>query len=426
MERAFGAIDAISGSIEVPGDKAIAHRALILGAMMMGTSNLHGFPKGKAVGSTRHCLATLGFDIRDGDNLVEVVGAGWQTPDFATLDAGNSATSMRLLCGALAGRPGRFELTGDQYLLRRPMERVAEPLRKMGGKVSTSDGRPPVIVEGGPLAGADHDLEIASAQVKTAILFCGLQADGITRVKEPTRSRDHTERLLRWLGARITTGTREVTVEGDPLFFEKSGFSLEIPGDFSSAAFFITAACLVGKSDLEIRGVGLNPTRTGLLDALREMGASVEYQLTAEDVEPLGVVSVRTSPLHGAEIAGDLIPRSIDEVPLVALAATQAEGQTVIKDAAELRVKESDRLDVMAKGLIALGARIDTQPDGLVIEGPTKLHGGLVNAAGDHRMALLFALAGCIASEPVTVSGWECVSVSYPDFETDLERLAAS
>lgn len=425
MDKTFGVIDAVAGSIEVPGDKAIAHRALILGAMMTGSSRLHRFPAGGAVGSTMHCLNALGFDVRDAGDAVEMTGNGWQTPDVATLYAGNSGTTMRLLCGALAGKPGRFELTGDPYLSRRPMERVAEPLRKMGANVSTSDGHAPVIVEGGRLMGATHELEIASAQVKTAILLSGLQAEGITRVTEPGRSRDHTERMFKWLGARITTGTGAVTVEGDSSFFAKPGFSLDIPGDFSSAAFFITAACLVGRSDLEIRCVGLNPTRTGLLEALREMGGAIEYQVESDEIEPVGVVSVKTAALHGTIIAGDLIPRSIDELPLVALAATQAEGQTVIADATELRVKESDRLEVMAKGLTALGARIAPQPDGLVIDGPTRLHGGVVDAAGDHRMALLFALAGCIASEPVTVTGWECVSVSYPGFEADLAQLVS-
>jgi 3-phosphoshikimate 1-carboxyvinyltransferase len=425
VERTIAPSSRLLGSIEVPADKSLTHRALILAAMCRGESLIEGHIAGQDVGSTRRCIELLGSRTEVvGHNLLSVGGNGWRTPEEAALDAGNSGTTMRLLAGALAGRRGRFVLSGDESLSRRPMARIAEPLRLMGAGVELTEGsHAPIELTGGALQGISYTPEVASAQVKGAILLAGLQAEGSTTVTETVATRDHTERFLRWLGASIRIGQGFVTVEGGDQVFEREGFRCSVPGDLSSAAYFLVAACLCPASKVEVRNVGLNPGRTGIIEVLKAMGADVQLALESEAPEPIGTVVTSTSNLKAVEVRGALIPRTIDELPLVALAATQAEGATVIGDAADLRAKESDRIEVLAQNLRILGADVEELPDGLSITGPTRLSGGTVDARGDHRMAMTFALAGLIAADPVTVTGWDAAAVSYPGFERVLDGL---
>lgn len=426
MDRTFSAIHRLSGTVEVPADKSLAHRAFIFGSMCRGMSVVRGPISGQDVNSTMGCLRSLGARIElIGTDEILVTGSGWSVPGHASLDAGNSGTTLRLLSGALAGRPGTFELFGDGSLSRRPMRRVADPLRLMGATIDlTEDSHPPVRVTGGPLNAITYAPEVASAQVKGAILLAGLQADGVTRVIEAKPTRDHTERFLHWLGARVQVDDAGVSVFGAGDLFEHHGFDFRVPGDLSSAAFLLVAAILCPESDVVVHQVGLNPGRTGILEVLGQMGATLDMEVELETPEPVGSVRARSSRLRGVELSGLMVPRTIDELPLVALAATQAEGTTLIRDAGELRAKESDRIGVLAANLKALGAEVEELPDGLRIEGPTPLTGGTVNASGDHRMAMTFALAGLISSEPVTVTGWEAAAVSYPDFDRVLAGLA--
>lgn len=407
----------------MPGDKPISHRAAILAAMANGQSLVNNPAPGRDVAATVDCLRRLGVVVQGSDNLLRVEGKGWQVSEEGRLDALNSATTMRLMSGALAGRPGEFVISGDESLSKRPMDRVAEPLRRLGAEVTLADGRfPPVGIVGGRLRGITYELPVASGQVKGAILLAGLQADGTTRVLERYPARDHTERMLVWLQAPVEAAPGEVVVEGAAL--PLPAFELTVPGDFSSAAYAIVAALLIPEGDLLVEDVGINPSRTGLLDVLRSMGASLEVQVQSADPEPSGSIRVVSTPeLGAAEVEGDLVVRSVDELSLVALAATQAEGTTIVRDAEELRVKESDRVAVLVEGLRALGGKVEEAPDGFSVTGPTPLSGGHVDSQGDHRMALTFAVAGLIAREPVTITGWEWTEISYPTFEDDLRAL---
>jgi 3-phosphoshikimate 1-carboxyvinyltransferase len=427
VDRTFEPCSRLRGSIEVPADKSVAHRALILAAMCSGESTIAGRIAGRDVASTRQCIEALGSSTESaGPALLRVSGTGWKTPPEAALDAGNSGTTMRLLTGALAGRPGRFVLSGDESLSSRPMNRVAEPLRRMGARIELAEGaHAPIEVEGGQLVGISYAPEVASAQVKGAILLAGLQAEGTTTVKEALPTRDHTERFLRWLGVPVVAAEGFVTVQGGESLFGRPGFECTIPGDLSSAAYFLVAACLCANSRVEVDDIGLNPGRTGIIEVLEAMGGEVEVAFESDAPEPIGKVTASSSRLSPTELSGELIPRTIDELPLVALAATQAEGTTVIKDAGELRAKESDRIAVLARNLRLLGAKVEEEPDGLSVTGPAPLHGGVVDAAGDHRMAMTFAVAGLIASDPVTVTGWDSAAVSFPEFDRVLRQLLA-
>lgn len=416
----------LEGTVRVPGDKSVSHRALILAAMAEGESRIRGLAPGADVLSTAACLRRLGVGVRDEGGEIAVAGKGWRVAPEASLDAGNSGTTMRLLGGALAGREGGlYVLSGDASLTRRPMDRIARPLGEMGARIELASGRfPPLIVHGAALRGIAHRSPVASAQVKGAVLLAGLQAEGATRVVEPGPSRDHTERFLAWLGAPVGWGDGEVVLE--KAWMPLPPFEVDVPGDLSSAACLLVAACLVPGSEVRVEGVGLNPTRTGVLDVLRAMGADLEIVSREEGPEPAGAVTARSGPLHGVEVGGDLVPRAIDELPLIAVAATRAAGTTVIRDAAELSVKESDRIAVLARGLAALGADVEPRPDGWVVHGDPgrALTGGGVDPEGDHRMALALAVAGLVAGAPVTLAGWECSEVSYPGFTADLERIA--
>ncbi|MEA2502532.1 MAG: 3-phosphoshikimate 1-carboxyvinyltransferase [Actinomycetota bacterium] len=427
MDVTFSRVDRLQGNLAVPGDKSVSHRALIFAAMAAGRSIVRGAAHGADVASTAASLARLGLDVPAGPvpRLLSVEGLGWQVAREADLDAGNSGTTMRLLTGALAGRPGRFVLSGDASLSSRPMERVASPLRRMGASVSLAEGgRPPIRVEGRPLRGIAYDIPIASAQVKGAVLLAGLQAEGPTSVAEPGASRDHTERMLAWLGLPVSIAPGTVTLAAGK-HLPLPAFELDVPGDFSSAAFWVVAATLVPGSQVCIEGVGVNPSRTGLLEILASMGAEVEVIPQAAEPELVGSLRARAAGLRGVRVSGGVVARTIDELPLVAVAATQAEGVTTIRDAAELRVKESDRLAVLATGLRGLGADVEEAPDGLSVRGPTPLHGGRVESAGDHRMAMAFAVAAMVASGPVTIGGWEGTAISYPGFLDDLGGLAS-
>ncbi len=413
----------LAGRVRISGDKSISHRAALVGALARGDTVIHNFLRADDCLHTLSCLKAVGVSIEDeGDGvLVHGAGAQWRQPS-AALDAGNSGTTMRLLAGILAGQRFSAEITGDASLRRRPMDRVIEPLAQMGAQiVALGDGRfPPLRITGGSLRGIAYTLPVASAQVKSAVLLAGLLAQGQTSVVEPTPTRDHTERMLAAFGAPVRRDGNRVSLTAAAL----RGREVHVPGDISSAAFLLAAAAARPGSELTVEDVGLNPTRTGVLDVLRSMGARVEIRQTGEDNgEPVGSVTVRGQRLRGVTIGGSLIPRVIDELPVLCVTAAAAEGETVISGAAELRVKESDRIAVIARGLRALGGEVEERPDGLTVYG-SSLHGGRVASAGDHRIAMAFAVAGLLADGPVTIEGAESIAVSFPEFTRVLREVA--
>jgi len=345
----------------------------------------------------------------------------WREPVTA-VDCGNSGTTMRFLAGACAGRPFRTVLTGDASLKRRPMERVAEPLRAMGATIATHDGTPPVTIDGGVLRGITWRLPVASAQVKTAVLLAGLQADGVTVVTEPGRSRDHTERLLPAFGVPLERDGLTVSLRGGA---HLTPVTMEVPGDVSSAAFLVVAALVLPDSWIHIENVLLNPARTAFIDILREMGGHVETGVRHTQPEPVGWIEARTSRLHGVDVGGDVVPALIDEIPALAVAATRAEGTLGVSGAGELRVKETDRIAALAEGLRAMGARVEERPDGLSVTGGAPLRGARVRAHGDHRIAMALSVAALAARGDSHVEEAECASVSFPEFYAFLERGAA-
>ncbi|MEX2588524.1 MAG: 3-phosphoshikimate 1-carboxyvinyltransferase [Actinomycetota bacterium] len=424
--RRFESSGALRGAFTPPADKSLLHRALLLASMSGGLSRITAHSCGADVGSTRRCLQALGTRIEASGRDLTVTGTRWDLPPAAELDTGNSGTTMRLLTGAVAGRPGTYRLRGDASLSKRPMLRVAEPLRRMGAQVGLAEGdTPPIAVTGTALRSIEYQPSVASAQVKGCILLAGLQAEGTTTVVEPIPTRDHTERLLGWLGCRVASEQTRVSVTGGEELFSSNGFSLAVPGDVSSAAFLIVAACLIPGSEISVTGVGLNPGRIGAIEVLKDMGANIHTTITHMDPEPVGTIQVSAGALQATAISGAMIPKCVDELPILALAATQAEGETLITDAADLRFKEANRIEVLARGLNALGAQVEELGDGLRVTGPTPLIGGTVNSRGDHRMALTFAVAGLLGGGPVDVRGWAAVGISYPEFEADLAELNA-
>jgi 3-phosphoshikimate 1-carboxyvinyltransferase len=412
----------VRGTVRVPGDKSISHRAALLGAIACGVTRVHGFLRADDCLSTLRCLRGLGASIQETPNHLVIHGGRLLEPQDV-LDVGNSGTTIRLLAGVLAGQPFHSVLTGDASVRRRPMDRVAEPLRRMGARISGREGGrlAPLSIDGGDLQGVSYATPVASAQVKSAVLLAGLFARGETEVREPSLSRDHTERMLGAFGVAVHRDRLAVRVRGPAAL---NATTVQVPGDLSSAAYFLVAAALVPGSHVTVEGVGLNPTRTGILDILSQMGADVAVQdLREEAGEPVGSVGVRASGLRGTVIGGDLVPRAIDELPVAAVAACLAEGETVIRDAAELRVKESDRIEALARELGRLGARIEAQPDGLVIAGVSRLRGGHVASGGDHRIAMALAVAGLRAEEPVVIDDPDCIRTSFPEFEATLRRV---
>jgi len=416
----------LRGEVRVPGDKSISHRALLLGALADGGLEITGFLRCNDTLATLDCVRRLGVEveIRDPTSLV-VHGRGLHglAPADGPLDCVRAGTAIRLLTGILAGQPFESVLTGDAQLRRRPMGRVVDPLARMGAEIETTDGHAPLVVHGRPLHGIEYRMPIASAQVKSAILLAGLFADSPTTVHQPGPARDHTERMLAAMGAEMTTEGNAVTITPSAL----SPVPISIPGDFSSAAFPLVAALLVPGSRITLRGVGINPTRTGLLNVLSAMGAEIEVrEFHREGNEPVADLTVRAAGLRGVEIGGETVVRMIDEFPILAVAATQADGITVVRDAEELRVKETDRIAAVVEELRTLGARIEAQPDGFIVHGPTPLHGASVSSHGDHRLAMALAVAGLIADGITEIDDISCADDSFPGFVELMRALGGS
>jgi len=406
----------VQGELTVPGDKSISHRALMLGGIAAGQTSISGFLASEDCLATLAALAELGVRIeRPQETLVRVHGVDRDglAGAAAALDMGNAGTAMRLLMGLLAGQRFDSTLIGDGSLMRRPMERVAAPLRAMGARIDTQGGTPPVRIHGGAaLHGIDYALPVASAQVKSALLLAALYAQGETSVTEPAPTRDHTERMLRGFGVQLECAAGRTRLAGGQ---QLRGCEIQVPGDFSSAAFFIVAGCLAARNGLTIRGVGVNPTRTGLLQLLRLMGADIELQPHPAAAEPMADIHVRAAALRGIRVPEQLVALAIDEFPVFFIAAAAAQGQTVVTGAGELRVKESDRLAAMATGLSTLGIQCELLPDGLRLQGG-RMGGGRIDSHGDHRIAMAFAVASLIASAPIEIEDVANVATSFPGF----------
>ena len=416
---------ALLGEIRLPGDKSISHRALMFTALSDGLSRLENLNPGADVATTQRALINCGIHIEEKHGVIHVQGGGlrpFKQPDLG-LDCGNSGTTARLMMGLLAAHPIHVQFTGDQSLSNRPMDRVFRPLQQMGSNISANKRKYlPLMLSGRDLWALDYQLPYASAQVKSAILLAGLHAKGQTTVKSPAFSRDHTEQMLKAMGARIKVKGREVTVH--QLTRPLKPIDFVIPGDFSAAAFFIAAALLVPDSDVILRGVGINPTRTAFLKAVKDMGGKVTVANKAKlSGEAIADIRIRASQLKCIQIYPEQIPNLIDELPLIALLATQAEGETVVTGAEELRVKESDRIAAIVTNLSAWGAKIFEQPDGFHVEGPTPLKGGKVKTFHDHRIAMTLGIAGLISKLPATLDDPDCVDISYPGFFDELGGL---
>lgn len=430
----------LRGRLRLPGDKSLSHRAIMLGALAEGPSRVTNFLTGEDCLGTIRCFRQMGIRIEPAETAgspgnasdapeatawtIHGAGLGGLKEPDDVLDVGNSGTTLRLMLGVLAaGLPGHACLTGDASIRSRPMLRVVSPLRDMGARIDGRHGgeRAPLSVRGGALKPIDHASPVASAQVKSALLLAGLFLDGETSVTEPARSRDHTERMLRAMGAELSVDGRRVSLRGGRAL---RPFELEVPGDISSAAFWLVAGAIVPGSELLLEGVGMNPTRTGVLDALRRMGADLTEENPRMALgEPVADLRVRYAPLRGTILEGEEIPRLVDEIPILSLAAACAEGRTEIRDAQELRVKESDRLSAIAVELGKLGVAITERPDGLLIEGGTRWRPADVESRGDHRMAMTLALASLLAPRPIRVAGTRATEASYPGFWEDLARL---
>lgn len=413
----------LQGSLRIPGDKSISHRSIMFGAIAKGTTTVEGFLQSDDCLSTIDCFSKLGVEISvDGEN-VSIHSNGmdaWKEPD-EILYTGNSGTTTRLMLGILAGSSISSVLIGDESIQKRPMKRVTDPLKQMGASFIGREGGQytPIAIEGTKLQGITYKMPVASAQVKSAILLAALNAEGETVVIETETSRDHTEKMLQHFGATISVEDKTIRFKGGQTL---TGTHVVVPGDISSAAFFLVAGAIVPNSKLTLQNVGLNETRTGILDVLQAMNANIKIQeLNNVSHEEIGDITVETSTLKSTVISGDLIPRLIDEIPILALLATQATGQTIIKDAEELKVKETNRIDAVVNELKKLGANITATADGMVIEGPTLLHGGDLQTYGDHRIGMMAAIASLITSSAVTIDNEACIAVSYPNF---FEQLA--
>ncbi len=414
---------ALRGDVTVPGDKSISHRAVMFGALADADTHITGFLMGEDCLSTISCFEKMGVSIDVSEKEVVVHGVGLHGLKAPTelLYTGNSGTTTRLLCGILAGQPFSCTLNGDASIQKRPMGRIIKPLREMGADISGKDGNLcPLDIHPAPLHGIRYDMPVASAQLKSAILLAGLFADGPTTVIEPAPSRDHTERMLRGLGAQVVSNGTEITLTPPKALH---AVNVEVPGDISSAAYFLVAGLILPNSDILIRNVGVNPTRTGILDALEAMGANIERLNERGTVEPICDLRVRSSHLHGTTISGDMIPRLIDEIPVLAVAAAFAEGETVIRDAQELKVKESNRIATMTTELSKTGADVQETDDGMVIRGGKPLHGADFASYADHRVAMSMAVCALACEGNSSIDDPDCVAISYPTFFETLDAL---
>ncbi|HEL0648806.1 3-phosphoshikimate 1-carboxyvinyltransferase [Streptococcus equi subsp. zooepidemicus] len=416
---------ALRGRLRVPGDKSISHRAVIFGAIAEGQTVIHGLLRGQDVLATIQAFRDLGVTIYEADDSLIIEGRGFKglKPAQKPLDMGNSGTSMRLLAGLLAAQDFSVQLLGDDSLSRRPMDRITIPLSLMGAELSGQGEKelPPLIVKGCQgLRPIHYQLPVASAQVKSAILLAALQTQGETVILEKELTRNHTEEMIEQFGGKLSIAGKQISIKGPQRL---QGQILQIPGDISSAAFWLAAGLIVPGSDLVLENVGINPTRTGLLEVIEKMGGQLSYQAVDKDIQSASL-RVSYSSLKGVEISGDLIPRLIDELPVIALLATQAQGTTYIRDAQELRVKETDRIQAVTDVLGQMGADIQATEDGMVIRGKTPLHGAAVSTCGDHRIGMMTAIAALLVEEgQVTLERAEAIMTSYPDFFKDLERL---
>ena len=418
-------VNHLNGSIRVPGDKSISHRSIIFGSLAEGETKVYDILRGEDVLSTMQVFRDLGVEIEDKDGVVTIQGVGMdglKAPQNA-LDMGNSGTSIRLISGVLAGAEFEVEMFGDDSLSKRPMDRVTLPLKKMGVSISGQTERdlPPLHLKGTKnLRPIQYELPIASAQVKSALIFAALQAHGQSVIIEKECTRNHTEDMLQQFGGDLSVDGKKITVQGPQ---KLSGQTVVVPGDISSAAFWLVAGLIVPNSRVVLKNVGINETRTGIIDVIRAMGGKLEIT----DMDPIAksaTLTVETSDLKGTEIGGALIPRLIDELPIIALLATQAQGQTVIKDAEELKVKETDRIQVVADALNSMGATITPTTDGMIIKGKSALHGARVNTFGDHRIGMMTAIAALLVADgEVELDRAEAINTSYPSFFDDLETL---
>ena len=423
----FTRVKSLRGEITVPGDKSISHRAVMFGSLAQGTTTVENFLRGADCLSTIDCFRRLGIQIDETPELITIHGKGLHglTAPSQLLDAGNSGTTTRLISGILSGQSFETTLTGDASIQKRPMKRIIEPLTQMGASITSlhGNGCAPLNIQGRPLHGIHYTTKVASAQVKSSILLAGLYADSATSVTEPALSRNHSELMLRQFGADVQTEGTTATIQPGPAL---AGQKIVVPGDISSAAYFIAAACITPDSELLIRNVGTNPTRDGILRVCRMMNADVTIIPHAQnDGEPSADLLIRSSSLKGCVIEGELIPTLIDELPVIAVMACFAEGTTIIRDAAELKVKESNRIDVMAENLTAMGAQVTATDDGLIIEGGRPLRGAAIDSHLDHRIAMSFAVAALNTDGETEIQDAECVNISYPAFYQDLNRISS-
>ena len=426
MDRILHPAKTLRGEVTIPGDKSISHRSIMFSSLALGTTRVSGFLTGEDNLSTLKAFQAMGISISQpvpGELVVEGRGLDGLQEPADVLDCGNSGTTMRLMCGLLSGQRFFSVLSGDQYLRRRPMKRVVAPLAAMGARIwgRRAGELAPLAIQGGELVPGSYTSPIASAQVKSAVLLAGLYADGETTVREPHLSRDHSERMLTWFGAEVRPFPGGVTIAGRP---QLQARDMIIPGDISSAAFFMVAGLVTPGAELLIRNVGINPTRCGVIDILREMGGHLElHDQRVQSGEPVADILVKHSRLKGIEIGGEVVPRAIDEFPVISVAAAMAEGTTVIRDAAELRVKETDRIAAMASELGKLGADVEPTPDGMIIVGREQLCGGTVTSYGDHRIAMSCAVAALAAAGPVEIADTACTETSFPGFWAMLESI---
>lgn len=422
-------LSSLKGTISIPGDKSISHRSIMFGAIANGLTKVTGFLDGADCRSTIECFRRMGVEIDHsfGSDTVLVHGNGLHglKESETTLDVGNSGTTTRLISGILSGQNFTSRLNGDESIQSRPMKRIMDPLTQMGADIKSeyNNGCAPLIISPSTLHGIHYNSPVASAQVKSCILLAGLYADSETSVTEPALSRDHTERMLRAFGADISTNQLTASIKPNPTL---SGQEIKVPGDISSAAYFLAAGLIVPNSEITLRNVNINPTRAGIITVIKDMGGKIEFSNERlVSGEPVADLTVSSSSLHGTVIEGDIIPTLIDEIPIIAVLAAFASGKTIIRDAAELKVKESNRIDTVCQNLSLMGADISPTEDGMIIRGGKSLHGAFIKTHADHRIAMSFAIAGLAADSDLTLDHPECVSISYPSFYDTIEKLKA-